>query len=55
MNITALQCELRKCCVYPYHWGTVQNDESDRATKFVYHESSFATVDTQICRLPPEI
>lgn len=41
MNIELLEKELKKRTVYPYIWGTKQNNEFDDATNFIYKISSF--------------
>ena len=40
--------ELKKRLTYPYKWGRKQNNEFDKLTNFIYHNSRDVTLEKNI-------
>ena len=48
MDLQYIEAELKKRLIYPYKWGTKQNDKMDRETRYIYHIKNFEELISEI-------
>lgn len=55
MNLSELENELKQRLSYPYYWGGLQCDTSDKATNFIYHTQRFNELIERLSHMDAEL